>query len=474
MSLRIRLAVSTAALLLMFGSPAGAQGSSSAPTVTVQSTTLALGQRVLVQGDGWPARTLVHISLCGNAAANLSADCDLVHQADAGVGDNGHFSTLLTVADPGKPCPCVVRVTDATATGEARVVVDVVGLPTATPLPVPLPDNSQQLEITEARVEGKGDWTAWFGAGSPRTLVLTVHNSGVTPVPDPPFNLVYGKGENPTGIVSAPHLGSLGPGQSVTVRVPFGVDTFSFGDYTIKGQIQGPGRSTVFRSKTSAQFPWGLFLVGVVLLQLVLLAIRNRVRRRVHRDEAPPLTETAVVDAEAVEPPLSDEPANASAVDEAAQVAVLASSLRADADALLGALAQRSDDMQRANAELDEEATAASRRVADDAAVHRAVIVERHRLARLNLGATDDQALELLSAAETSATSMIADAERRARMLVDRAHVDAAALLLRATPPGFDGVVNGPSSPVIDVTDEVDDTYLPPFEYDPRSDERGP
>lgn len=489
MSLRVGLAASVAAVLLIVGSPADAQDSGSAPTATVQSTSLALGQRVLVQGEGWPARTLVHISLCGNAAANLSADCDLIHQADAGVGDNGHFSTLLTIANPGTPCPCVVRVTDAIATGEARVAVDVVGLPKAEPTAIPLPDNSQQLEITEARVEGEGDWTAWFGAGSPRTLLLTVHNNGATAVPDPPFNVVFGKGENPTGIVSAPHIGDLAPGQTVTLRVAFGVDTFSWGDYTIKGQIQGPGRSTVFRAKANAQTPWGLLLIGVVLLQVLLLAIRNRMRRRVHREEP---TES-VAAAESPEPGVEQEPArvaaataltpelesthdehvSASAVDEPAQVAVLANSLRADADALLGALAQRSDEMRRANAELDQEAGAALTRVADDAAVHRAVIVERHRLARLNLGATDDHALDVLSTAETSATSMIADAERRARMLVDRAHIDAAALLLRATPPGFDGVVESSASPVVDLTEELDETYVPPFEYDPRSDERG-
>ena len=487
------VALLVAALTFSVTPSAGAQSSS--PTATVSSTSLALGERVLVRGQGWPARTLVHIQLCGNDAANLSADCDLPHEADAGVGQDGSFSTLLTIGDPGKPCPCIVRVTDAQATGEARVAVDVPQLPSSAPTVTPLPDNSQQLEITEARVEGKGDWTAWFGAGSPRTLVLTVHNTGATTVPDPPFNLVYGKGENPTGIVPAPHIGDLAPGQTKTLRVPFGVDTFSWGDYTVKGQIQGPGRSTVFRAKTNAQIPWGLVLIGVVILQLILLAIRNRVRRRVHRDEEPGVVEPDEGEAEiteervAPEPALAatgaialgpvidpemDEPANAPAGVEAAPVAVLASSLRADADALLGALAQRSNDMKLANAGLDEEAAGALARVTDDAAVHRAVIVERHRLARLNLGTTDDQALELLSTAETSSTLMIADAERRARMLVDRAHADAAALLLRATPGGFDGVAQTAAEPVVDLSSELDEAYLPPYAYDPRSDERGP
>src|SRR5207247_4119463 len=67
-------ALSIAVSVAAFGSvEAGAQ-TASTPTATVDSTSVAIGQRLLVQGESWAPGTQVHIELCGNAATNLSAD----------------------------------------------------------------------------------------------------------------------------------------------------------------------------------------------------------------------------------------------------------------------------------------------------------------------------------------------------------------------------------------------------------------
>jgi hypothetical protein len=300
------LAAVTAAVLVVL--PSGARAQSATPTATVDTTTAALGQRVLVQGDGWAPGTQAHLEVCGNAATNLSADCDLIHGVDAGVGSDGHFSTLLTVADPGKPCPCVVRVTDSESSGIAVVAIDIVGLSVATPTATPLPDLSSAIEVIDPHVVGHGDWTAWFGAGSHRSFVFTVRNKGAVALRDPPLSIVFGRGNDPHGFVAAPKVGDLEPGQLKTFQVPVSVDLLTWGDFTVRGDIGNVGPPVVFLARTSNR-PWGLVVLGLVFLQLLLLALRNIVRRRLHREvdeeEAPTVEEAeeAVAVVEVVEEP---------------------------------------------------------------------------------------------------------------------------------------------------------------------------
>jgi|GEM_PF-2044367 len=469
MSGRHAVAVALAALALVLGAPGPAAAQTAVPSATLNRSNVSIGDRVLVQGENWPARTIVHIELCGNSAANLSADCDLAGASDAGVGENGYFSMALAIRRPPSDCPCVVRVTDPSAQGQAMVPITIAGVPNNGQGTAPLPDISTMLKVSQVRVRGTFSLAAWFGGASKRTLEFTVANVSSEALRDPPLSITFGKGDNPTGFVAAPHLGDLAPGDLRLVRVPVEIDSLSMGRYTVKGQISGPGQPIVFRTRTST-YPWGLFVIGLIVLQLILLGLRNRLRRhlygeRVDADEkddvdgvaastdeeaaavrepsvatAPQETAAALPAVDPVPPPVPD------AMGE--RVADLARSLQLTTDELLAAVAQRADAMARAREAMDQRATEAIGRLVADAHTHRGVISERRNLARHDLDRAQGHALEILDIAEGKAKKLVSDAERLARMLVERAHADASALLLPATPEALDGVVPEPSPDV--------------------------
>jgi hypothetical protein len=266
--------------LLGIATPAGA---TAAPTAHVGSSNVNIGDRVLVQGEGWPAGTLVLLQLCGNGAIDTSADCDVVGGINAGVGPDGTFSMTLRASRPPAPCPCVVWITDSASAGEARVPINVVGLPTA-----PVRQRAEVLDLSQsvkvsAKITG-GSWTTWFGAGSSRMLELTVKNAATMSIPEPRVNITFGKGQNPTGFVAPPSIGTIGPGETRTYNAPISVDTFSFGKYTLTGELAGFGKPVPFHTSISV-YPWGLLLVAIASLQLVLLYVRDRARDRMPEDE---------------------------------------------------------------------------------------------------------------------------------------------------------------------------------------------
>ena len=83
--------IAIAVLLLGTAAPP-ATAQTAKPTARVNTAFVKLGDKVLVQGDGWPARTLVLLQLCGNGGVESSADCDLLNAINAGVGPTGTFS----------------------------------------------------------------------------------------------------------------------------------------------------------------------------------------------------------------------------------------------------------------------------------------------------------------------------------------------------------------------------------------------
>lgn len=257
--------------------PALAQNST--PTIIVDSTNVALGQKVLVQGRGWPAHDVARVEVCGNAALNLSADCDLPGGVSAGVGADGSFSMLLGISNPGVPCPCVVRVTTAGSTLEAKQTIHIVGLPVEDPT-IALPaDPADTLEVGQPRLVRDTSWTTWFGASSQMTLLFSVRNIGSTPLANVPLSMVFGKGEDPTGFVASPDIGALNVGEATIVSLPVAIPALAWGTYKVKGTAGAPGRALGFETRTSFH-PWGLVALAVLLAQLLLLLIRNRLRDR--------------------------------------------------------------------------------------------------------------------------------------------------------------------------------------------------
>jgi hypothetical protein len=303
------------AVFAMVGpAPAFAAGE---PTAKVSSTILAAGQTVNVYGAGWAPRSLVRMELCGNSAADATTDCDVRNSTDSGVRDDGSVAGTLVVATPPVACPCVVRLSTVDGT-VALVPVQLGGILAAAPTgKVDTPSLSRLVDMRIAVVD-RGSWTKWFGARSDRVVDITLENTGRVPIDDPILDLRFGRGHNPSGVIATPDLARLEPGATHKVTVPFALEALSFGDYTVWARLGGYGTPRVVRAQTST-YPWGLVILLVVLLQLLLIAVRNRVRRRVapadsaetsfapHDDGAPEM-DTAGGDEAVVRPEQSPSP----------------------------------------------------------------------------------------------------------------------------------------------------------------------
>jgi hypothetical protein len=66
--------------------------------------------------------------------------------------------------------------------------------------------------------------------------------------------------------------------------MPFTLDPLSEGEYVVGGSVSGGAQPVGFDVKTSTM-PWGLFAVVLLLLQAVLIFLRNRLRTRLARKD---------------------------------------------------------------------------------------------------------------------------------------------------------------------------------------------
>lgn len=268
--------------------PAGA----AEPTVDVESVYGPNGDfSVRVRGAGFTPGAIVAVAVCGNRALRGSADCDQTRAANAGADTDGRFVARVVQPRPPVPCPCVVHVESAERPEAIDVAIAVPGTPTASPEQLAaFPSVTRRVEIDGLRVERSGGEAAeWFGAGADRTLVFDVVNTGSVTVHAPPLTVLVGRGDTPSGLVDGPErVETLLPGQRTTVRVPVRLEPLSFGSYTIAAHVDGFD-PPVGATTTTDTRPWGLVIVPlVIVVQLALLAIRNRVRRRLTRDARPP------------------------------------------------------------------------------------------------------------------------------------------------------------------------------------------
>jgi hypothetical protein len=166
----------------------------------------------------------------------------------------------------------------------AVVLTVLVAAPIAAAQDAP-PDSAprDQLAVLDAHIEGSGPWTSWFGGAPDRTLVLVVENRSSDPVVVPELVLTSGRGADPADPLPAPDLGRLEAGQSTIVRVDLDLPSFAIGTYAVEGSFDGVEPPLRFRAETS-HIPWVLVVLPtLVLAQLALIWIRNRVRNRIHR-----------------------------------------------------------------------------------------------------------------------------------------------------------------------------------------------
>ncbi len=280
----IRALAAAPLLLLVCSVPAEAQERT--PIVSVDRTSVAAGEVVRVSGVNWPPNATLSLEICGNMAAAGSIDCDRSATTSVIVNGSGFFAANVTANRPPSPCPCVVQAWSLTTSDEATTSIAIAGVPELPGAPVGtvLPVASF-LTVDDATLNGSGPWTSWFGLAPRRTLQFTLHNSAEFSIDPPALVLTAGHGDEPTGYVPSVDPEPLEPGESRTITVPIEFDPVSFGRLVVRGEIQGLATPIVFRASTRSD-PWGLIALAIVAIQLVLVLIRNGVRRRVRARDA--------------------------------------------------------------------------------------------------------------------------------------------------------------------------------------------
>jgi hypothetical protein len=259
------------------------------PTVSTTATPVSTGDSVSITGQNWSGNDLVNLEVCGNDARNGSSDCAVAEAQIVGTTPAGSFTGFLLVSEPPSLCPCVVRASSQSTTGVATTPLAIRDVGTALPGDAPgLPIIRRQVEVVGAQIRDDGGIGGWFGLSPNRTLVFTLRNTGDVAVRDAEIALAVGKGDDPSGFVSPPDLGTIDVGQQATYEVPIELGPLAFGEYSAVGNITGLTEPVEFTAGTT-HWPWGLILIPVVAVaQFLLLLGRNRLRERVPPVEVVP------------------------------------------------------------------------------------------------------------------------------------------------------------------------------------------
>ncbi|MET9619780.1 MULTISPECIES: hypothetical protein [unclassified Streptomyces] len=238
------------------------------PTVALSQAEGGTGGEITVSGSGWKPGALLMLLICGQSAPGKGViggtnSCANTAGRAATVDARGAFSRKMPVAEPPKPCPCVVHVAGVTGQQDAvDVTFTVAGHPVA-PLPEASGDGRLAV-LASVRLDGSSGVLVWFGAPAGREVVFTLGNLGQTPVKDPVFQVGTSHGVFSPQYEERQWRGTIRPGGKATIRLPVELTAGAHGDYQVSVRYAG---------KVLVEQPWGVGRPWGVTLFWVLLAV---------------------------------------------------------------------------------------------------------------------------------------------------------------------------------------------------------
>ncbi|WP_269855781.1 neocarzinostatin apoprotein domain-containing protein [Streptomyces sp. RPT161] len=265
MTRRNRCAAAVLALLLPLlvlaaPGPATADGA----TVRLSAQQAGAGGTITVTGTGWRPSSLLTMLICGQNAIGGTNSCANATGRAVTTNASGAFSERLPVAEPPKPCPCVVHV--ATVVGDP-VIVDaafsVAGHPVA---PLPPDTGGGRLAALAARLDGSSGLLTWFGAPAQRRLVLTVGNMGSDPAKDPVFKVGLSHGVYAPQWQDQRWQGTVNPGAKAQVSLPVELAAGAHGEYRVTLEYGG---KVLVEQPWRVSRPWGVTLFWTLLFVVV-------------------------------------------------------------------------------------------------------------------------------------------------------------------------------------------------------------
>ncbi|MFI8966196.1 hypothetical protein ACIGO8_29245 [Streptomyces sp. NPDC053493] len=259
-------------LVLLPAAPAAAAGR---PEVALSQDQGGKGGEITVSGSGWKPGALLMLLICGQSAPGKGViggtnSCANTDGRAATVDAKGAFSQKLPVAEPPKPCPCVVHVAGVTGQPDTvDVAFTVAGHPTA-PLPEDSGSGGRLVVLTSARLEGSSGVLVWFGAPARREVVLTLGNLGQTPVKDPVFEVGSSHGVFAPRYDERQWRGTIEPGRKALVRLPVELTAGAHGDYQVSVRYGG---KVIVEQPWGVGRPWGVTLFWLLLAVVVPAAL---------------------------------------------------------------------------------------------------------------------------------------------------------------------------------------------------------
>jgi hypothetical protein len=248
--------------------PAPRASAAPGPTVALSQTEGGKGGEITVSGTGWKPGALLMLLMCGQSAPGKGViggtnSCANTLGRAATVDAKGAFSQKMPVAEPPKPCPCVVHVAGVTGQQDAvDVAFTVAGHPTA-PLPEAAGDGRLAV-LASVRLEGSSGVLVWFGAPARREIVFTVGNLGQSPVKDPVFQVGTAHGVFSPQYEERQWRGTIEPGRKAQIKLPVELSAGAHGDYEV---------SVKYAGKVLVDQPWGVGRPWGVTLFWLLLAV---------------------------------------------------------------------------------------------------------------------------------------------------------------------------------------------------------
>lgn len=303
--MRTGAAAALLAALLFALLPTAPAAAEAAPKVALSQSEGGKGGELTVSGSGWKPGALLMLLICGQSAPGKGViggtnSCANTDGRAATVDAKGAFSQKLPVAEPPKPCPCVVHVAGVTGQQDSvDVEFTVAGHPTA---PLPEPTGGGRLAVlATVRLEGSSGVLVWFGAPARREVVFTVGNLGQTPVEDPVFEVGTSHGVFSPQYEERQWRGTLAPGRKAQIRLPAELTAGAHGDYQVSVRYGGkvlveqpwgvgrPWGVTLFWLLLAVVVPAALFRIGMAVVDRTRPAGHRRQRRHHHRvpDRAP-------------------------------------------------------------------------------------------------------------------------------------------------------------------------------------------
>lgn len=289
----VAVLVSTTAIAAV---PAALQSAQAAPApgkpeIKLSKDEAGVGTSITVSGKGWRSKALLMLIICGQNRIGGSDTCANGDGRAVTTKADGTFSRKLPVAEPPKPCPCVVYA--ATVKGEkadTQTAFKVAGHDTAG---LPSKQETARLVVRGSpQLNGEGGVLNFFGAPQQRTLVLTLANEGAEPVRNPVFEVGVGRGVLAPEWEHRKWRGTIPARGKAEIKVPVELSSGAYGDHLVALQYEG---RLLVEEPWQVGRPWGVTVFWLLLIVVVPagvfrigMAAVGRVRPAVAEIRKPP------------------------------------------------------------------------------------------------------------------------------------------------------------------------------------------